>query len=164
MKPKFPIRIEELPVFGGYLLISLERDVADFEPYLQFNTPFPSDYADKLALVEAAVSPVIFINQMKVLTFNIITGSYALRPLLNAAEIYFNSAGSGLNVLPTDMGLKQVRAAISGDNTEALILGMKNLNQNIFNNKALLITKGMLLVMQTALIDAAANIKTSNDL
>ena len=160
----FPCRIEELPVFGGYLRESLLRDVLDFAPYLDFNAPYPANFLIKLGLVEAAVNPVIFINQMKVITLNIIEGSYGLRPLLNSAEIFFNSAGSGLNVLPADMGLHQVRKAINNDDTEALLLGMKNLNQNIFNNKALLITKGMLLPMQTALIDAATAIKVNNDL
>ncbi len=160
----FPCRIEELPVIGGFIYNSFIRDSGPFSPYLSYGAPFPANFLAKLGQVEEAVSPVIFINQMKVITLNIITGSYGLRELLNPAEIFFNSAGSGLNVLVKDMGLHQVRKAIDSDDTEALLLAMKNLNTNIFNNKALLITKGMTAPMQTALVTAAAAIKTNNDL
>ncbi len=163
-KKLFQCRIEELPVIGGFVYNSLVRDVADFAPYLSYNTPFPANYLAKLNQVSAAVTPVIFINQMKVVTLRLLTNSYGLRLMINSAEIYFNSAGSGLNVLVKDMGQSPVRKEISRDDTEALLLALRNLNQNIFNNSAVLIAKGFTLVMQNALVAAALAIKTDNDL
>ncbi len=162
-KSLFPCRIVELPIIGGYIYNSLVRDVTNFAPYLSFGAPYPANYHSKLLLVEDAVSPVIFINQMKIITLNLLTDSYGLRPMLNAAEIFFNSAGSGLNVLVKDMGQSQVRAAITSDDVEGVLFGMKNLNKNILNNTALLVTKGMTLAMQTALITATTNIRNTND-
>ena len=163
-KKLFPCRIEELPVIGGFVYNSFVRDTNDFLPYTDYHAPFPLNYFGKLGEVEAAVSPVTFINQMKVVTLNLLTNSFGLRPLINSAEICFNSAGSGLNVLVKDMGQSQVRDAINRGDVEALLLAMKNLNTNIFNNSALLITKGLTLIMQNALKAAALAIKTDNDL
>jgi len=162
-KKAFPCRIEELPVIGGFIHNSLVRDVNDFLPYPGYHAPFPLDYFGKLGEVEAAVTPVIFINQMKVLTLRLITNIYGLRPMLNDAEICFNSAGSGLDVLVRDMGQRQVRDGIDRGDVEAVLLAMKNMNQNILNNKDLLILKGLTLIKQTALIDAALAIKADND-
>jgi len=163
-KRLFPCRIDELPIIGGYIQISLVRDVADFLPYKKYATPYPGDYLAEKLLVEEAIAPVIYINQMKVVTLNILNGCYGLRPLLNSAEIFFNSAGSLLDVLPKDMGQSQVRKQVNRDDTPGVLLALKNLNQNIANNSLVLIDAGMTLIMQEALVTAAATIKTNNDL
>jgi hypothetical protein len=165
MEPKkFPFRIDQLPVFGGYIHTSLVRDEANFAPYLKYITPFPANYLTELGLVEEAISPVIYIREMKVITFNIITGSYGLRSLINNVEIFANSAGSLLSVLPKDMGMSEVRDAINRDDVPALLLAGKNLNTNIANNSTVLIGVGFLLVAQEALVAAFLTIKTNNDL
>ena len=161
---KFPFRIEELPVIGEFIRQSFARDVLAFEPYVVYDSPFPADYAVELALVEAAVTPVIYIRQMKVITLAILTETYGLRSLVNSAEIFFNSAGSTLNMLPKDMGQHEVRVEIGRDDTEALLLAGRNMNQSIANNSSVLEDVGMTMLIQNGLKAAFLSIKSNNDL
>ena len=163
-KKLFPMRIDELPVIGRFLYSSLGRDAGGFTPYIAFNDPFPDDYGTNLGLVEDAISPVVIIKQMKLVTFNLINNTYKVRDLINQAEIFFNSAGALLNVLPKDMGQSKVRVAVNRGDVEQLIGAMKTLNQNIFNNSGVLISQGFTIGMQKALVDLAANIKKDNDI
>ncbi|MEI8202253.1 MAG: carboxypeptidase-like regulatory domain-containing protein [Bacteroidota bacterium] len=162
-KKLFQGRIEDLPIMGGSLQISLVRDASDFAPYIDFHAPFPANFLAKTEEVEAVVRPVVIINQMKTVTFNVIKNSYGLRALLNPAEIFFNNAGTGLDVMVADMGLHAVRSAISKGNTEGLLLAGITLNQNIARNHTVLETKGMTIAMQDALVAAFASIKADND-
>ncbi len=163
IKKLYQVTIDELPVIGGFVYNSFMGDAGDFVPYTDFADPFPTNYADKLKEVELAVSPVIIRNKMKVVTFTLLTDMYGLRDKLNKAEIYFNSAGSGLDVKPEDMGQHEVRVEIKRGDVEAVIGALKTMNQNIYNNKALLVTKGMTVAMQTDLVTVATNLKTNND-
>jgi len=162
-KKLYQVTIDELPVIGGFVYNSFMGDAGDFVPYTDFADPFPTNYANKLKEVELAVSPVIIRNKMKVVTFTLLTDMYGLRDKLNKAEIYFNSAGSGLDVKPEDMGQHEVRVEIGRGDVEAVIGALKTMNQNIYNNKALLATKGMTVAMQTDLVTVATNLKTNND-
>jgi len=164
IKKVFQVRIDELPVIGGFVYNSFVRDTSDFVPYTDFADPYPTNYSDKLKEVEQAVSPKIIQNKMKVVTFTLLTDMYGLRDKLNKAEIYFDSAGSGLDVKPEDMGQHEVRAAINKGDVEAVIGALKTMNKSIYDNKALLVTKGMTVAMQTDLVTVATNLKTNNDL
>jgi hypothetical protein len=163
-KRVFPMRIDELPVIGGFIRNSFLRDATSFIPYIDFAAPFPANYLTQLGLVQAAVSPEVWIAQMKLVTFNLITGTFTLRDSVNSAEIFFNSAGAGLNVMPKDMGQHNVRLQTNRGDVEALIGALRTMNVNIFNNSAVLITKGFTLIMQNALVTATAALNTANDL
>lgn len=163
-KPVFNVRIEEVPVIGGFISNSLVRDVSSFIPYSDFDAPFPANFAAQVLVVRAAVSPVVIQNQMKLVTFNLLTGMYAMRENMNKAEAYFISAGSSLNVLPKDMGQRAVRRAIGRGDVEALIQALGIVNTNIANNSAALIAKGFTLVKQTALVTATQGLDTNNTL
>ncbi|MEI8201866.1 MAG: carboxypeptidase-like regulatory domain-containing protein [Bacteroidota bacterium] len=156
----FPCRIYELPVVGGSVQISLVRDATAFLPYVDFHAPFPADFLAQTIIIEGVVYPRVIINQMKEVTLNVIKNSFGLRPLLNSAEIFFNSASGGLNIGVADMGLHQVRVAIERGDVEDLLAAGHILNLNIAHNHVILEAKGMTQAMQDALVDAFATIKT----
>lgn len=160
----FPLRLDELPVIGRFIYTSLVRDVTSFVPYTAFDAPYPANYLGQLVLVEAAASPVVIINQMKLVTFNLLTDVYSLHEKMNQCEIYFISAGSGLNVLPKDMGQRAVRREVNKGDVEALIGKLGILNESINANSAALIGVGFTLVNQEALVTLTTAIRTNNNL
>ncbi|OFY95963.1 MAG: hypothetical protein A2491_14230 [Bacteroidetes bacterium RIFOXYC12_FULL_35_7] len=55
---KFTLRIEEMPVVGGFLLKSFETDIAEFQAYSpDFNPAYKTAFESKLATVESIVNP-----------------------------------------------------------------------------------------------------------
>ncbi len=161
-KKLFPCRVYELPVLGGSVQICLVRDASAFLPYIAFHAPFPADFLAQTIIIEGVVYPKVIINQMKVVTLNVINNSFGLRPLLNSAEIFFDSAKAGLNMKVEDMGLHVVRVAIDKGDVETLLAAGHILNGNIAQNHAVLETKGMTTAMQDALVEAFATIKADN--
>ncbi len=163
-KPVFNCRIEEVPIIGNFVYSSFGRDTSAFAPYTDYDAPFPANFLSALNGVRAAALPVVLNNQMKQVTFNLLTDMYGVRAKVNDAEIYFFNAGSTLNVSPKDMGQSAVRRAVNRGDVEALVTAMIGMNQLIASNSNALIAKGFTLIKQNALVTTAGNLFRDNNI
>jgi len=143
VKYNFNLRIEELPVLGGFIRNSFSRDQKEFIAYSpDFNSNYLDTYTNKLEAVETLVNPIKLTKELSVITERIYNNLTALRPLLNRIEGYANRAGSTLTIAPKDFGIKEVRAKITSRNVEATLNNLKILLENVDNNMEALKAKG----------------------
>jgi hypothetical protein len=143
MKYSFNLRIEEVPVLGGFIKNSFIRDQKDFTAYSpDFNKKYLESYTAKLEAVETLVNPIKLTKELSVITERIYNNLVALRPLLNRLEGYTNRANGSLTIAPKDFGIKEVRAKITSRNVEATLNNLKILLENVDNNIEALKAKG----------------------
>lgn len=143
MKYSFNLRIEEVPVLGGFIKNSFIRDQKDFTAYSpDFNKKYLDSYSAKLEAVETLVNPIKLTKELSVITERIYNNLVALRPLLNRLEGYTNRANGSLTIAPKDFGIKEVRAKITSRNVEATLNNLKILLENVDNNIDALKAKG----------------------
>lgn len=142
-KYKFNLRIEEIPVLGGFVKNSFVRDQQDFLEYSpDFNATYLKKYVSKLEAVESLINPIKLTKELSVITERIYSNLVGLRPLLNRLEGYANRASGNLTIAPKDFGIKEVRAKITSRNVEATLNNLKILLENVDNNFEALKTKG----------------------
>lgn len=143
LKYNFNLRIEEIPVLGGFIKNSFVRDQADFLAYSpDFNPAYLKNYLKKLEAVESLVNPIKLTRELSMITERIYSNLIALRPLLNRLEGYINRSAATLTIAPKDFGIKEVRAKITSRNVEATLNNLKILLENVDNNFQALKAKG----------------------
>lgn len=139
---KFSLRIEEMPVVGGFLLKSLELDFAEFQAYSpDFNQDYKTNFQTKLEFVDGIVNPKKLQGELKKVTENMYSAIDGLRNPLLLLEGYIKRA-ENLTILPKDFGISGVRKELSNKDQEALLENLKTLFQNIDVNLAALQAKG----------------------
>lgn len=160
----FKCKMEEVPVVAGFVSVSLQEDLADFQDY-------SSDYAQTTVDaintkrnycldLEKADSVA---QQLKAITARLVDKELSLRPLLNKLEGYVKRAADNLDVASSDFGVKTVRDAVSKGNDEGIIAGMKALLGNVARNQAALETSGMKTEFVAELTATLAEIDSLNN-
>jgi hypothetical protein len=163
MKYNFNLRVEEVPVLGGFIKNSFIRDQKDFTAYSpDFNKKYLDSYSTKLEAVESLVNPIKLTKELSVITERIYKNLVALRPLLNRLEGYTNRANGSLTIAPKDFGIKEVRAKITSRNVEAVLGTLKVLLENVDNNIDALKAKGFTDEARTEIGNLQKAIKEDN--
>ena len=159
---KFTLRIEEMPVVGGFLLKSFDTDKAHFQAYSpDFNPAYKTAFQAKLTTVEAIVNPKKIQAELKKITDNMYSATEGLRSQLQLLEGYVKRA-QNLTILPKDFGISALRDKIAKKDQEAVIENLKVLFQNIDDNLAALQAKGFTATAYNKLKASRDSIKTAN--
>ena len=161
----YRVRIEELPVVGGFLFTSFERDFTDFSGYSpDFNQAYKDNFTVKLEAADEIVNPKGLQKELKKVTDRMYATIDGMRPKLNLLEGYVNRAADNLNMLPGDFGIKPVRDKISNKDQEALLQAMKDLIKNVDDNFAALEAKGLTQAGKDNIVATRQSIKDDNQL
>lgn len=156
---KFPCRIEELPVIGGFVFNTFTNDAAGFIRYSpEFEAPFPENFEAKITEVEEIINPKQLTGKQKIETQNIYSNMIATRDLLNKLEGYIGFA-SNLSIPKKDFGVKEVRDKITSIDAEAYLKKMKDLMNNVNDNLVPLQEKGFTLQAKSELENMITQVK-----
>src|SRR3989339_560334 len=159
---KFTLRIEEMPVVGGFLLKSFEIEIVEFQAYSpDFNPAYKTAFESKLATVESIVNPKKIQGELKKITDNMYSATEGLRSQLQLLEGYIKRA-ENLTILPKDFGISALRNKIAKKDQEAVIENLKVLFQNIDDNLAAIQAKGFTTAAYNKLKTTRDSIKTAN--
>jgi hypothetical protein len=143
-KKFFPVKLEELPVIGEFVLNSAKKDLSEFSA---FSSLFSSDYLMKIEAKNTAcrelVSSSTISKELKAVTQQLKDKSGGLRVKLNSLEGYLILAASDLDISVPDVGLKNVRHVIANGNTEGLLSNMKKSLTAVKRNLPALEAKGL---------------------
>lgn len=154
-EPLFKCRIEELTFLGVFILVSFNRDKADFiELSPDYNDPFADNCQQTITLVEDLVAPKKITGEMKKITQQMADHFTHCRNLMNKVERFVDKAsraGLALTMAPGDFGIKDVREAVGIKNDEGVVKYLRTLLQNLTDNRATLVPKGYTEEVQTEL-------------
>jgi len=144
-EPLFKCRIEELTFIGVFILVSFNRDKADFIKLSpDYNDPFAENCEQTITQVEELVAPKKLTGEMKKITQQLADGFTHCRNLMNKVERYVDKASQAgpLTMAPGDFGIKAVREAVGLKNDEGVVKNLRALQQNLTANLDALIPKG----------------------
>lgn len=159
---KFTLRIEEMPVVGGFLLKSFETDIAEFQAYSpDFNPAYKAEFQSKLEIVESIVNPKKLQAELKKLTDDMYASTESLRSQLQLLEGYIKRA-ENLTILAKDFGISALRNNITKKDQEAVLENLKVLFQNIDDNLSAIQSKGFTTEAYNKLKATRDSIKTAN--
>jgi hypothetical protein len=146
-----PVRIEELPTIGGFLITSLGSDLLDFTSFSgDYNALYVTNAQTALGTVTLLVQPKAKIAELKVITLRLYNNMDSLQKPVDFLEGYIKRT-TGLTVATSDFGISDIRKAANRRDVERLLSALRytiNLAHNA-TNKPLLQAKGYTLVQQT---------------
>jgi translation elongation factor EF-1beta len=159
---KFTLRIEEMPVVGGFLLRSFEANISEFQAYSpDFNPAYKAAFRAKLETVESIVNPKKLQGELKKVTDDMYASTESFRAQLQLLEGYIKRA-ENLTILPKDFGISALRKNIAKKDQEAILENLKVLFQNIDANLAAIQAKGFTAAAYDKLKSTRDSIKTAN--
>jgi len=164
--PKLNItcRIEEVPAIGGFLINSLNTDLADFTLFSPlYDAAFVASAQADLAAVTALIQPKTLTGELKVITLRIYNNMAALPQKIDFLEGYIKRA-TGLTVAAKDFGISAIRKANNKGDVEALISAL-NFTLALVNNptnKPLLAAKGYTPAQNNALTTISTQLAADN--
>ncbi len=137
-------RIEEVPMVAGLIHKSFIRD----QPLmLEFSQRFNEEYLKQYEAYWQAVSELLFQTTLSVETRMIkqrLAAHYNIaRNFINKIEFYVKKAENELSVKAIDFGFKKLRKKISIKDDEAIIRGLRNIQNHLLANQVPLHTKGL---------------------
>lgn len=136
MKKEFYFKIEELPVVAGFTIENATRDLADFTAFSPMFTPeYLKAVGTKRDSVNALIHSSTLSKQLKVITGELAVLTTNFRTPLNRIENYFRLAKDQIDILPQDIGIKQVRKMIGSGNAEGLMQELRRLIATLERNK-----------------------------
>jgi predicted DNA-binding protein YlxM (UPF0122 family) len=159
---KFKCKIEEVPVIGGFIVNSAEKDINEFNNY---SPVFTVDYfvpiKTKIEVCKELVRSSTVAKELKATTQQLYDKTNGLRSKLNAVEGYLKLGAEGLDIAVKDFDLKSVRSAITKHNIEGVILNTKTALVAVKRNLPVLETKGL---KQELIDEIESQIKEINSL
>jgi hypothetical protein len=165
-QPKLIIRcrIEELPSLGGFLIASLQTDLADFTLFSpDFDATYLTNVGSQLLSITELIQPKTLTAELKVITLRIYTNMNALGQKLDFLEGYIKRA-SGLTVALKDFQISAIRKAKNNGDVEALGTALSYTLSLVNNptNKPLILAKGYTAAQNTALVDIKDQLLADN--
>ena len=122
IKKLFQCAFEELPVVAEFLIISLIRDMADFNGYSPVFTPsYPEAIREKITVCVTRMRSWTVIQELKATTIQLLEKTEGLRLKLNRVDGYLKLAVHELDVPVASFGVTAVRQMIARGNTEGLL-------------------------------------------
>ena len=163
-KTLFNCKMEEVPVLAGFVVDSLQEDLADFNEYFSDYTSEKVNalLAKRNYCMELEKSSSV-VQQLKSVTAQLADKEKGLRPDLNKLEGYLKRAEGNLDIPINGFSLKAVRDAISRGNDEGIIAQMQTLLANIGRNQSALEAAGMKPELLAKLTEATAEIDRLNN-
>lgn len=159
---KITCRIEEVPVLGGFLLTSMQVNLADFTGYSpDYNAAFMTAANADMALIEALINPKQLTAELKVITSRMYTNMTALRGKIDLLEGYIKRA-TGLTMDKKDFGISTVRAKNNNGDVEGLVAALTYLLSNVSANMVALTAKGYTAAQHTSLTTLKDDLKADN--
>ncbi len=156
-------RKEDKPLVGDILNANGTRDLPDFTNY---SDRFDEDYflAHKAKITEVRNLPKVEVKtgQNKKFTEDLYKQADSLREPMRFLEGYVKHAGELLDVQVKSFGIHEVRECLKEGDLEALSGDLAVVNENIENNKTVLLNEGLKQTTITALIDLKAAIDEQN--
>lgn len=163
-KRVYKCKWEELPVIAGFLVNSMEADLADFSALSPvFDAAYVTALREKRDAVLALARPQYKTGQLKKVSATLSQQEKALRPMLNRMEGYVRLASGELDVHAQDFGFKALRHNIDQGNDEGVLTQIKTVLQNANRNFVALHGKGMQQSDVDALVAAFETIDTLNN-
>lgn len=160
---KFNCKMEDVPVVTGFVLVSFERDKADFVKYSPiFADPFATNVRTRQTECYEIVKSGDVLKLQKVAKKQLEAKLGDCRLSLNQVEGYLKLAKSSLDIEVADFGLRAIRAAIGDENMEKIISEGHSLIANLKRNETALQAKGMNPDMLTALTTLVGEIDGLN--
>jgi hypothetical protein len=154
-EPMFKCRIEELTFLGVFILVSFNRDKADFIKFSpDYNDPFADNCEQTITVVEELVAPKKLTGEMKKITQQLADLFTHCRNMMNKVERYVDKAskdGLELTMAPGDFGIKAVCEAAGHRNDEGMVKNLRTVQQNLTANLDALIPKGYTAEVQAEL-------------
>ena len=143
MNRSYNCKDEQLPVIFRLFLISLKRDLAEFNAFSpKFTESYVADYEAEITTVEDLLSPSSETAEMKKITDHIHSG---MADLLNHVKYlggYLEMAGSSINLSAADFGLSDLRRGINLTDPEKVLGRLKDVNKNVVKYKEELAKQG----------------------
>ncbi|MEO5570771.1 MAG: carboxypeptidase-like regulatory domain-containing protein [Bacteroidia bacterium] len=157
-------RIEELPAIGGFLINSINTDLADFTAFSpDYNAAYVTAGQAQLTAITALIIPKTLTAELKVITLRIYNNMAALPQKIDFLEGYIKRT-TGLTVAAKDFGISAVRKANNKGDVEALGQAL-NYTLALAHNAAnlpLLTAKGYTVTQQTALTTIKTQLNDDN--
>jgi hypothetical protein len=127
-KKTFPVKLEELPVIGEFILRALKKDLKDFSSFSSvFTTGYLTSVESKNTVCKDLLGSLTTGKELKAVTQQLKEASAGLRTKLNSLEGYLILGAAELDISVADAGLKAARSAISKGNTEGVIATVKKI-------------------------------------
>ena len=165
MNRSYNCKDEELPVIFRLFLISLKRDLAEFNAFSpKFTESYVADYEAEITKVEDFLSPASETAEMKKITDHIHSG---MADLLNHTKYlggYLEMAGSSINLSAADFGLSDLRRGINLTDPEKVLGRLKDVNKNVVKYKEELAKQGFTDALQAKLAESAASLNADKQL
>jgi hypothetical protein len=141
---KFKCKFEEIPVLGGFIVNSAEKDISDFNSYSpMFTIDYLAQIRAKIENCKELVKASTITKELKATTQLLYDKTYDLRSKLNALEGYLKLGADSLDIAVKDFDLKGVRFAIMRRNVEGVISNMKTVLVAVKRNLPVLESKGL---------------------
>ena len=137
-------RIEEVPAIGGFLINSLQTDLADFTAFSpDFNAAYLLNAQTQLTTITSLLQPKTLTAELKVITLRMYDNMSAMEQKIDFLEGYIKRA-TGLTVAAKDFAISAIRKANNKEDVEALVsaLNYTLALANNATNKPLLLAKG----------------------
>ena len=138
------IRNVDKILVGDVLASNLERDKDDFEDYSsRFDEAYRLNHKEKIETVRNLPKVKVKIGQNKKFTQELYKSVDSLKEEMRKLEGYVKHAGGLLDVAVKDFGIKEVRKCVRGKDLEGLSGKLAVINENIGNNKTVLMDEGL---------------------
>jgi hypothetical protein len=135
---------EELPVAGGFLAFSFNRDLADFSAYSpKFAAPYGEGFISLNESVKELVLPKTEANVQKSITKRMYDCMDGLVPSINRLAGYIDMAYNDLKLTPADLGIAELRKAIRKRDAESVIKNLKAITASIATYNGVLAPLGL---------------------
>jgi hypothetical protein len=135
----FNCRMEELTFIAVFLLISMKRDKTLFKSYSPvYDDKYIAGFETQKDDVEALVNPSQLTGEMKAITTLVAADYTKVRNMLNRVEDYLKLTEAPLTMGIADFGIRKVREQLESKNDEGIVRELRNLFQNLENNKTAL--------------------------
>ena len=159
------LRIYENVTVGDLLNANLERDKADFGSYApRFDASYIANHKTSIDEVRHMPQVLVKTGQNKMYTIGLYIKADSAQEPMRLLEGYVKHAGKlGLLDTPVEnFGIHEVRTYTHSKDLEGLGGALEVLNQNIDNNKTVLLNEGLKQVDIDALIDLKNDIDAEN--
>lgn len=159
---KINCRIEELPVLGGFLLSSMEENLADFTAFSPaYDAAYITASRTEMSIIEGLINPKKLNAELKVITARMYGSVSQLRGKIDYLEGYINRA-TGLTVAAKDFGISVLRKKVNNGDVEGLLAAFAYVESHVDDNMAALTAVGYTAGQHTALKDLIDSVKADN--
>jgi hypothetical protein len=141
---KFPCRIEEIPVFGEFVVSSAEKDINDLNGYSPlFTIEYLSSVKSRIEICKELIISSTVVRELNDVTQQLHDKGKTFRLTLNALNKYLQPGRDRLNIAIEDVGLKNIRVDIRKGNIEKFMSSIRILLVAVKRNLQVLEVRGM---------------------